>query len=273
MSLRAISTGMIDLLFPPRCSVCGELLERHDAASPFCPSCMAGIHFIGSPLCTRCGSAFPAEEGPDHLCGDCLVTERPYAVARSVGRYEGTLLKAIHRFKYRGRIGVGDLLGDIMADFAEKAWEMKVFDRVLPVPLHPQRLRERGFNQAVVLARSLSKRCGLPLDLTALRRSRITPPQVGLHRKERSANVHGAFAVAHPERISGRRLLLVDDVYTTGSTLTECARVLIQTKAESVAILTLARAVADQDRPSELESKASERHAVAAGITDERKKA
>jgi len=248
--LQEILTGIADLIFPPRCIACGELLEQH-APLPFCTSCMTGIRFIGSPLCPRCGTPFPAAEGEDHLCGKCLVTERTYAVARSVGRYEETLLTAIHRFKYRGKTGIGDLLGKIMADFADNLWDMKVFDRILPVPLHPRRLRERGFNQAVILARGLSKRFDIPLDFTSLRRDRFTPPQVGLDRQQRSANVQGAFTVAHPERIAGRRLLLVDDVYTTGSTLTECARVLIRAKADSVAVFTMARAVYDHDPPPE----------------------
>lgn len=248
--MKEILTGIADLIFPPRCITCGELLEQH-APLPFCPPCMAGIRFIGSPLCPRCGTPFPATEEEDHLCGECLITERPYAVARSVGRYEGTLLTAIHRFKYRGKTGIGDLLSRIMADFADKIWDMKVFERILPVPLHRRRLRERGFNQAVILARGLSKRFNIPLDYTLLRRDLFTPPQVGLDRKQRSVNVQGAFTVTHPERIVGRRLLLVDDVYTTGSTLTECARVLIRAKADAVAVLTMARAVYDHDRPPE----------------------
>jgi ComF family protein len=247
--LKEILTGIADLVFPPRCIACDDLLERHDSL-PFCPSCLTGIRFIGSPLCPRCGDPFPVTEGTDHLCGDCLMEDRPYAVARSVGRYEGTLLTAIHRFKYRGRTGIGRILGRIMADFAGGLWDMKVFDRIVPVPLHRKRLRERGFNQSVILAREISKRFDLPLDFTSLRREVFTPPQVGLDRKARSANVHGAFSVRRPERIVGRRILLVDDVYTTGSTLAECARVLIREQAEAVAVLTLARAVRDQGKDS-----------------------
>jgi len=176
------------------------------------------------------------------------MAERPYAVARSVGRYEETLMTAIHRFKYQGRTGIGEVLGGIMADFAGGIWDMKAFERIVPVPLHRKRLQERGFNQAVILARILSKRFDIPLDFISLAREVFTPPQVGLGREARSANVHGAFAVRHPERIAGRRILLVDDVYTTGSTLEECARVLIRAKAETVAVLTLARAVHDQGK-------------------------
>jgi ComF family protein len=251
--LKEILTGIADLVFPPRCVTCDDLLERHGSL-PFCPSCLDGIRFIRSPLCPRCGVPFPFTEGEDHLCGDCLTAEKTYTVARSVGRYEETLLTAIHRFKYRGRTGIGEILGGIMADFAGGIWDMKVFERIVPVPLHRRRLRERGFNQSIILARELSKRFDIPLDFTSLRREVFTPPQVGLGRKARSANVHSAFAIRHPERIAGRRILLVDDVYTTGSTLAECARVLIRAQAEAVAVLTLARAVHDHDRPPEPET-------------------
>ena len=245
--MKEILTGIADLIFPPRCAACGNLLERHDSL-PFCPSCLEGIHFIRSPLCHRCGVPFPVSDGDDHLCGDCLIAEKPYAVARSVGRYEDTLLTAIHRFKYRGKTGIGEVLGGLMADFAGRIWDMRVFERIIPVPLHRNRLRERGFNQAVILARNISKRFDIPLDFTSLRREIFTPPQVGLGKEARSANVHNAFTVSHPERIAGRKILLVDDVYTTGSTLEECSRVLIRAKAETVALLTLARAVHHQGK-------------------------
>jgi ComF family protein len=246
--LREILTGIADLIFPPRCAACDALLQEHGPL-PFCPSCLAGIRFIRSPLCPRCGTPFPGAEGEDHLCGDCLTRERPYALARSVGRYEGTLLAAIHRFKYRGKDGIGHVLGALMADFAAANWDMAAFDLIVPVPLHVKRLRERGFNQAVLLARPLAKRFGITLDVMSLKRDRFTPPQVGLGRRERPANVRGAFSVRHPRRIEGRRILLVDDVFTTGSTLTECSRTLVAAKAQAVAVLTMARALPDQDRP------------------------
>ncbi len=242
--MRGILTGIADVVFPPRCLTCGEILEEHGLL-PLCPACEAGICYIHSPFCPRCGTPFPTAEGPDHLCGDCLTTERPYALARSVGLYEGTLLSAIHLFKYRGKPGVGQALGKIMADFAGSAWDMQTFSQIVPVPLHRKRLRERGFNQAVILARVIAKRFALPLDFTTLRRTLSTVPQVGLRRQERSTNVHGAFEAISPERVAGRRVLLVDDVYTTGSTLTECASVLMKAGAEAVAVLTLARAVHD----------------------------
>ena len=190
---------------------------------------------------------YPHQEGEDHLCGECLVAERPFAVARAVGLYEDTLLTAIHLFKYRGRIGIGKILGNIMADFSGGIWDMKSFSVIMPVPLHKKRLRERGFNQAVILARAIAKRFALPLDFMALRREVLTAPQVGLGHEERSINVRGAFTVRKPERAAGKRILLVDDVYTTGSTLAECAKTLLKAGADSVAVLTLARAFRDHD--------------------------
>jgi len=194
-----------------------------------------------------CGIPFYDAEGGDHLCGECLVTRRPYAVARAVGLYDETLLKAIHLFKYRGRIGIGKVLGKMMADFAGGIWDMKVFSLIVPVPLHRKRLRERGFNQAVILARQIAKQFALPLDFMTLKRAVFTAPQVGLGREDRSVNVRGAFAVRKPERVAGKTVLLVDDVSTTGSTLTECVRTLLKAGADSVAVLTLAKAVSGHD--------------------------
>lgn len=248
--MQEILTGIADLIFPPRCITCSMVLEKHSLL-PFCSGCTAGIRFIHSPLCHRCGIPFPSMEGEDRLCGECLVTQRPYAVARAVGLYEETLMKAIHLFKYRGRIGIGKVLGKIMADFAGGLWDMNVFSMIIPVPLHRKRLRERGFNQAVILAREIAKRFALPLDFWTLRREVFTEPQVGMGREDRSANVRGAFAVRKPERTAGKRILLVDDVYTTGSTLTECTRTLLKAEADSVAVFTLAKAVSGQDAPGQ----------------------
>lgn len=244
--MREFLAGIIDCIFPPRCITCGLLLEECGPL-PFCPDCRGQIRFIRSPLCPRCGIPFPDGDA-DHLCGECLAVQRPYALARSVALYEGTILKAIHLFKYRGKIGIGRVLGTIMADFAGSLWDMKAFSLILPVPLHRSRLRQRGFNQAVVLARSVAKRFCLPLDFMTLRRPGLTSPQVGLGREERKTNVRGAFRVHKPEKIAGRRILLVDDVYTTGSTLSECADLLMSAGAETVAALTLARAVGDHRR-------------------------
>lgn len=246
--MTGILKGIADVIFPPRCTACAVILETQGTL-PFCPDCSAGIRFIGPPLCARCGMPFSFANGADPLCGDCVVTPRPFAVARAVGLYEETLLTVIHLFKYRGRTGLGKVLGGIMADFAASTWDMTAFSLIIPVPLHKKRLRERGFNQAVLLARVIARRFDLPLEITALTRAVHTKPQVGLGHSERAANVEGAFAVRKPARTAGQRILLVDDVYTTGSTLAACARALLDTGADSVAVLTLARALRGRDLP------------------------
>lgn len=243
--MHGILAGLADLVFPPRCLTCGLVLEEH-ASLPFCPACTAGIRTIRSPLCVRCGVPLPDPGVRDRFCGDCLRTARPFAAARAVGCYESTLLEAIHLFKYRGRLGIGKVLGSLMADCAGRLWDMTLFTRILPVPLHRRRLQERGFNQAVILARQVARRFSLPLDLRSLKRAVGTVPQVGLGRAQRTANVQGVFTVRLPDTIRGQRILLIDDVYTTGSTLTECATVLMKAGADAVAVLTLARALPGQ---------------------------
>jgi ComF family protein len=204
---------------------------------------MQGIGFISSPLCPRCGMPFECAEGGDHLCDQCIAGEKPYAVARSMALYEGALHDAIQKFKYRGKTGIGTTLGNLMADFASGIWDMQAFDLIVPAPLHIKKLRERGFNQAVVLSQPVSRRFRIPLDFSSLKRIRATPPQVGMGKHARPLNVKGAFAVQNQEAVEGKRILLIDDVYTTGSTLIECSRVLVDAGAAAVAVLTAARAI------------------------------
>jgi len=221
---------------------CDAILEHHKHL-PFCSACYAKIHFIQSSLCPCCGIPFAGADGGSHLCGDCIVSKSVYSAARAVGRYETTLLEAIHRFKYNGRIHIGEILGKLTAEFAYPGFNIGEYSLIMPVPLHPKRLREREFNQSVVLAREVSRTFHIPLDFMTLRRHVYTDPQISLGKKEREANVHGAFSVADSGKVKGQRIILVDDVYTSGSTVKECARVLMKNRAERVAVLTLARAV------------------------------
>ena len=208
---------------------------------PFCRSCFAEIRFLRSPICSRCGDPFDGA-GEDHLCGDCLTVPPFFSIARSVGRYESVLLETIHRFKYGGETNVGAALGRFMTQYPCPGMNVGAYDCLIPVPLHPGRLREREFNQALILANELARPFRLKVDFLSLKRRLATDPQVSLGKTARRENVRGAFIVARPERIAGRKILLVDDVYTTGSTVGECARLLMDQQAEDVAVLTLARA-------------------------------
>jgi ComF family protein len=152
-------------------------------------------------------------------------------------------MEAIHRLKYGGKTSLSKPLSALARDTFYQFWDAGSIDLFLPVPLHIRRLRERGFNQAHLVNKKWSRLEGIPLDGLTLSRSRWTEPQTSLARAERRKNVKGAFSLRHPDRVRGRRILLVDDVLTTGATINECARVLMKAGAECVDVLTLARAV------------------------------
>jgi ComF family protein len=156
--------------------------------------------------------------------------------------YEGTLMRAIHRLKYEGRTRIAKVMGPLLASFVARFPAVLGGDMVvIPVPLHLKKLQERGFNQALLLARHVSKHLKAELDPLTLRRVRDTRPQTGLKRKERRKNVRKAFDILEPDKIKKRDVILIDDVATTGSTMDECARVLKRAKAQRVYCITLAR--------------------------------
>ena len=236
-----ILSGITDILFPPTCSACGTVLI-YDRAYPFCPECLSTIQFAATPLCTSCGQPFATSEGTNHLCEDCIMSPPPFSIARSLGKYDAALLDTIHLFKYHGKISVGEDLGKMMATTSYDSLVIQHYSPIIPVPLHPNRLKERGFNQSLVLAQQISKRFSIPLDFTSLRRTVLTEAQVNLSREKRAANVRGAFEVTDRNRIKVKKILLIDDVYTTGSTVKECSKILKKNGAHEVAVLTLARA-------------------------------
>lgn len=164
-------------------------------------------------------------------------------MARAAGTYEGALREMIHRWKYGERTYLTTFFGEKLAEVFFRYWNSQSFDLILPVPLHSQRLRERGFNQALLLAKELSRRTRIPCSKRLLRKRFPTAPQVDLSGQEREKGVRRSFHVPNPEQIEGRSILLVDDVYTTGATVNECSKVLLRAGAEQVAVLTLAHAI------------------------------
>jgi len=229
-----------DALFPPLCIACKEVLT-HEEEKAFCISCSEQISYTSESRCPICGVTFPDSPAGDHWCGSCL-EERPiYTFARAAVSYGGVVHDAILQFKYGGSITRGAALAALLADFKFSDVDWPSFDLIIPVPLHMRRLRKRGFNQSLILARALGKKHHLPVDFSLLKRQKMTQTQTGLDRKEREQNIRGAFAVAHPEKIAGQNIILVDDVLTTGATVNECARVLQKAGAARVAVITLAR--------------------------------
>jgi ComF family protein len=241
------SSHWLDWLYPPRCRFCRESV--FDAGDCFCRACRERIRRVVHPLCTCCGRPFLDTSGDDHLCGNCIA-RRPYFLrARAWACYpteDGEahpLREAVQRFKYGRKVSLGKPLGRLMAAECRDFFDERKLDLILPVPLHPKRLRWRGFNQSVVLARAIGKTWRLPVDPFVLARSRETPPQTQLNEEERRKNMRRAFAVNAEKSIEGKTVLLIDDVYTSGATVNECSRALMRGGAKEVSVLTLARTI------------------------------
>lgn len=209
---------------------------------PVCRACLGGAG-RGEALfsCSRCGLPFETA-APLHgvdLCGLCRRQPPAFDCSRSLGVYEGDLRQLVHLFKYGHMRPLARPLADRMAPFLE---ELGPIDLMTPVPLHRLRRWRRGFNQSDLLAQELSRLTGIPWRRDVLRRVRATRPQFGLSHRQRRMNVQGAFAVRRPEAIEGRKILLIDDIMTTGATIEACASVLRAGGVDSVAALTIARA-------------------------------
>ncbi|PIV54739.1 ComF family protein [Candidatus Desantisbacteria bacterium CG_4_10_14_0_8_um_filter_48_22] len=243
-SLRYFAEGLLNFIYPPRCLACSKLLEDN---AGLCGQCFEEIRIIVDPYCQRCGmpldppEAFKGIETP--LCADCRNHRRPFALARSIGRYEGVLKKCIHLFKYKGRKVILKPIDKLISLYFPGLFPVEKISFIVPVPLHRKRLREREFNQSELVADMIGSKYGIPVLADILSRTVYTSPQVALTRDERAENVKGAFKAGESSWLPKSNILLVDDVYTTGATACECARVLKQAGAESVYIFTLAHDV------------------------------
>lgn len=232
---------LLDLLFPPLCHVCRRFIPR--AGELFiCADCLDNLTFLTTPLCTVCGAPFATDKGSDHTCGACLA-HPPFHTCRSALLLEGAVQQLIHRFKYGGRVQLALPLGLLAASALSGFCAEKAPDLIIPVPLHKKRLRQRGYNQSQLIAQVLGKKLKLPVEVGNLRRLRWTEPQTTLDATNRVANVKGAFAVQDPVRLEGKRVLLVDDVLTTGSTMRACVEALMDAEVSAVAAVTVARGV------------------------------
>ena len=238
--------AILDIVYPPKCTVCTTLLWEtggpHDPDKRFfCRPCFEQFSQITSPFCIHCGRPFPSRVVEDHTCEDCLTRPPLFEALRAPFLYEGPLMEAIHQFKYGGKRFLAKPFGTLLAKYAQQWIPYKKGLLIMPVPVHPKKLKEREFNQSLLLARPISTRLEGDLDFLSLRRIRNTLPQTGLKGAERRRNVLKAFALEDKSPVTGRTILLVDDVATTGHTLNECARVLKKGGAKEVLCLVLAR--------------------------------
>ena len=231
----------LDLIFPRSCHHCDCALQG-ESNPCFCCDCWSTIALLEDPRCPSCGKPFVSKVAlsysPGHRCGDCR--DRPPRFDRSVAvcSYEGVLAKAIQLFKYQGKTNLAGPLGDLLVRELER---LSGADCLIPVPLHPKRLREREYNQALLLCDSVKRQTGLEVIPDTLERIRETQPQTGLPIKDRRRNVRGAFIVKRTQHIEDRCVMLIDDVLTTGATVNECARILKRAGAKAVYVLALAR--------------------------------
>ena len=268
-----------EAVFPPKCLVCATFFRIPDQsrkgssagsgpdgharslsvqdqveislATYLCPNCLAELVRVESPLCICCGIPFKSRQGQDHYCGACIASGKKFGIARAPLVYDRIITEVIHCFKYRGKIQLARPLGELLLTAFMFFWDKDSIDIILPVPLHSSRFRRRGFNQADLLIRNWPDMAArrfcdfspIRIERDVLIRKSPTAPQTALGRAQRAVNIKNAFDLNREEAIVDKRVLLIDDVYTTGATVNECGRLLLSRGAHQVDVLTLARAI------------------------------
>lgn len=227
-------TQVLDLFLPPRCVACGKIVTEHNT---LCTTCWGKAPFITAPLCHCCGRPFTVDAPTRAICLDCAQRRPPFHHARTVFAYDDFARKMVLSFKHGDRCDLAPILARWMIRAAPEL--IANSDLVVPVPLHWRRLVRRRYNQAALLAHEISKQTQLPVQARALKRIRPTRPQGHLSRLARHQNLKGAFSC--PVKLTGKTVLLVDDVLTTGTTVLNCTHELHRAGAKAVNILTIAR--------------------------------
>ena len=235
-----LKDDILDFVYPQNCPICQKPLEREE--KEVCEDCWKTLAFLPSPFCPYCKSFLEDEETVfNHRCPYLSKPEdRKILAVKSLGTFDDYYQKLIHRFKYDKKIPLGKYLAQSLGKIVEQERDFVNCDLVIPVPLHPARYRERGFNQSEILAQGISQTMNLPLEKEILKRKKNTKDQTYLNAQQRAENVRGAFVITQPEKIKDKKVILVDDVITTGATLNECARMLQKAGAKVIFAVTLA---------------------------------
>ena len=233
---------IINLLLPPRCIKCGKILSSRNR---LCAECFNKIGFISAPMCYCCGRPFTGTVGvkfaAKQLCGECLKQQKYlFKFKRSAFIYDDESKNLILDLKFRDKTAHASALADFLYAAGTDIWKEEP-NLLMPVPIHRWRLLSRRYNQCALLAHPLAQKTNIPVDCRSLVRLQNTIPQVKLSGNARRSNLKHAFAVKYPQNINGKKIVLIDDVSTTGSTLNECAKVLRKAGATEVYALTLAR--------------------------------
>ncbi|MEI7535187.1 MAG: ComF family protein [Verrucomicrobiae bacterium] len=238
--MTGVLAASLNLLYPPVCQLCQS--QRAEARDGFvCGKCWTHIRFIRAPFCERCGLPFEGNLTTNFVCTNCNELELYFTSARSAVVAKSIVLEVIHRFKYSHAIWFQAFLAGLLIREAAPVLANGKWDYLIPVPLHPLKLREREFNQAALLAQPLSRATKIPMNEKILQRVNPTATQTLLTRDERAANMKNAFVVRPGIQLDGKRIIVVDDVFTTGATTNACARALRAAGAAEVGVWTVAR--------------------------------
>jgi ComF family protein len=232
---------LLDFFFPPLCLICEERLLPDEEY--YCGTCYKDFEYVPRPLCAVCGAPLGNRVIEKEYCPDCPPKPIHFDTARAPLLYDGPVVPGIIAMKFNRRLEMAEYFGRILFYYLKTEMKDENFDCIIPVPLHPRRYLERGYNQSEEMGMFLSRKTGIPLFPELLRRIRNTPPQTSVEHSGRRKNVTGAFNVVYPDPVKGHRVLLLDDVYTTGSTLNAAAGALKDAGAAKVTALTLCRAI------------------------------
>lgn len=239
IKLKKIKETVLELIYPVKCPFCGEIVSAGKksltAHNGICKECREKTPYISEPRCMCCGK--PLTDPAVEYCYDCTRQKHFFIDGRSLWVHKNAVEMAVYAMKYQNRRIYGQTFGKEMAEqFASYLWKRKI-TLIVPVPLHSRRRRKRGFNQAEIVAKVLAENTGIPMDAGVMKRVKATSPQKELGDKGRKLNIRGAFAAQ--KSVKGENIVLIDDIYTTGSTLNEAARVLKRAGAENVYFLTV----------------------------------
>ena len=242
--IKSLGAIIVNLIYPNHCLVCNASIDWQEAR-PICGQCWQGVINHSPPFCSKCGRPLKETANPalirKKLCSNCITTKYYFQQGWTAAAFNGIIKNCIHLLKYQGKISLADPLSSLMAGFYKQYLKDQKFDLIIPVPLSRLKYRQREFNQAELLARQISRTIGLKTDPNNLIRTRPAPAQVQLDRVQRLMNLKDAFKVKKPAKAAGRNILLIDDVFTTGSTLNECAHALLKAGARQVSVFALAR--------------------------------
>lgn len=236
--------GLSELIFPAPgfCPVCQqEKSDRQEIGR----NCLQKIALVIPPICARCGRPQRLEVNSAPLCRQCRETRYYFSKARAVAVYEGSLREILSELKYRYRPELGEALGKLLVEWVKLHPKFPDFKLIIPIPINDRKLEQRGYNQAELLAKPLQKYLGIPLANDIIMREKITESQNALCKEERFQNMQGAFRVVNAERLASAKVLLIDDILTTGATASEAARVLLRAGAAEVSVLTVAVGIID----------------------------